>query len=187
MLPRWYVPPFGIIVACVTSSHMHAPEISHIIFYVGFALYCIMLPTMMYRLIFGERINDAQLPSFAIMGAPASLCLAGYLTAFTTPNPLIVGFLLALSLMMTSLVYISMIRINAYRIAFIPIYASFTFPMAIGATALIKYSRFIGLSSDAGIFWHTLGQIEMCAATIVIAWVLIKMTRIVHEKVFADL
>jgi tellurite resistance protein TehA-like permease len=183
MLPSWYIPPVGKIVACVTGSNMHAPIITQVIFYLGFALYCGMLPVMMYRLIFGDRINDTQLPSFAIMGAPASLCLAGYLTAFSQPNPMIVGFLLALALMMTSLVYISMIRINAFRITFIPIYASFTFPMAIGSTALIKYSNYIGIKSDAGQFWHALGVIEMAASVVVISLVLVKMTSIVTKKV----
>lgn len=183
MLPSWYVPPVGIVVACVTGSNMHAPIITQVIFYLGFVLYCGMLPVMMYRLVFGDRINDAQLPSFAIMGAPASLCLAGYLTAFSNPNPMIVGFLLALALMMTSLVYISVIRINAFRIAFIPIYASFTFPMAIGSTALIKYSHYIGINSDAGQFWHVIGVIEMTAAVVVISWVLVKMTKVVTKNV----
>lgn len=183
MLPSWYVPPVGIVVACVTGNHMNAPIITHAIFYLGFTLYCIMLPAMMYRLIFGDRINDAQLPSFAVMGAPASLCLAGYLTAFQNPNPMIVGFLLALALMMTSLVYVSMIRINAFRIAFIPIYASYTFPLAIGSTALIKYANYIGVTSAAGQFWHTVGFCEMMVAVIVISWVLVKMTQVVTRNV----
>ncbi|MCC2624442.1 MAG: C4-dicarboxylate transporter [Burkholderiales bacterium] len=85
ILPSWYIPLVGIVTACVTSAPMHATQLAQIIFYTGFSFYCLMLPIMMYRLIFGERIHDAQLPSFAIMGAPASLCLAGYLTAF--PNP----------------------------------------------------------------------------------------------------
>lgn len=85
--------------------------------------------------------------------------------------------------MMTSLVYISMIRINGFRIAFIPIYASFTFPMAIGSTALIKYSNYIGINSDAGQFWHTLGVIEMTVAVVVISWVLVKMTSVVTKNV----
>lgn len=182
MLPSWFVPPVGIVVACVTGSHMHAQELTHAIFYVGFALYAVMLPTMFYRLIFGERISEGQLPAFAIMGAPASLCLAGYLTAFAQPNPEIVGILLALSLMMTSLVYISMIRINHLRIKFMPIYASFTFPLAIGATAMMKYSNFVGRTTDSGQFWHTIGFIEMCVAIVAITWVLFRMVHFINKE-----
>ncbi|RTK99564.1 MAG: TDT family transporter [Proteobacteria bacterium] len=183
ILPSWFVPPVGIVVACVTGSKMNAPLITHVIFYGGCGLYLMMLPVMMYRLIFGDRIQDAQLPAFAIMGAPSSLCLAGYLTAFANPNPQLVGVLLAISLMMTSLVYISMIRINGLRIAFIPIYASFTFPLSIGATALIKYAHFIGIQSDFGRLWQTIGHIEMLVATGVVAWVLINMSKFVIKQV----
>lgn len=184
MLPSWFVPPIGIVVACVTSAHMNSILITHIIFYVGFAFYVIMLPMMMYRLIFGDRISDAQLPAFAVMGAPASLCLAGYLTAFQNPNHVIVGILLALALMMTSLVYLSMIRINHRRIPFTPIYASYTFPLAISATAVLKYSYFVGLDSVEGQFWHKLGLIEMSLATIVIVWVAVMMARFVWKNIF---
>lgn len=182
MLPSWYVPPVGIVVACVTGSQMHAENLVHIIFYIGLTLYAIMLPIMLYRLIFGDRIQDAQLPSFAIMGAPASLCLAGYLTAFDNPNPQIIGILLALALMMTSLVYISMFRINNLKIQFVPIYASFTFPLAVGSVALFKYSRYVGIDSEAGQFWHTLAKVEMFLATAVILWVLIKMFKYVNQE-----
>jgi tellurite resistance protein TehA-like permease len=179
MLPSWFVPPVGIVVACVTSDVMNAPYISHILFYLGFVCYCIMLPIMLYRLIFGVRIQDQQLPAFAIMGAPASLCLVGYLTAFTQPNLMIVSVLLSLALIMTSLVYISMFRINPKRIAFIPLYAAFTFPLAIGATALIKYANFVGITTVNGRFWHTLGQIETLVALVVIIWVMICMAKLI--------
>lgn len=183
ILPSWYVPVVGIVTACVTSGPMHAQQLAQIIFYIGFSCYCVMLPIMMYRLIFGERINDAQLPSFAIMGAPASLCLAGYLTVFPNPSLQIVGMLLPLGLMMTGLVYLSIVRINPFRIGFIPIYASFTFPLSIGATAIIKYSHFIGEFTEAGKIWYTIGIAEMIVACIVVLWVIIRMAHFVHSKV----
>lgn len=186
MLPSWFVPPIGIVVACVTGGTMNAlPIITHTIFYFGFICYMLLLPIMLYRLIFGSRIVDAQLPAFAIMGAPASLCLAGYLTVFDDPNEIIVGVLLALALMMTALVIISMFRINHYRIRFIPIYASFTFPLAISATALAKYARFTGPSSINGELWHKLALAEMVLAIIVVLWVLLMMFKFVYHNVFA--
>ena len=64
-----------------------------------------------------------------------------------------------------------------------PIYASFTFPLAIGSTALIKYSHFIGLDTLSGQFWHQIGLAEMAFATIVVSWVLIMMTKFVFHNV----
>jgi len=184
MLPSWFVPPVGIVVACVTSTHMGFPELTHTIFYIGFILYLIMLPIMMYRLIFGDAIKDPQLPAFAVLGAPASLCLAGYLTGFAIPNPIIVDFLLAIALMMTFLVYLSCFRINFFRISFIPIYASYTFPLSIGATALVKYSRYVGLDTPEGQFWNYLALFEMCIATIAVVLILTYMLKFIMRNVF---
>ena len=178
MLPSWFVPPVGIVIACVTATHMGANDLAHDIFYVGLILYAVLLPVMFYRLMFGEKIQEAQLPSFGIIGAPASVLLAGYITSFGNldsctavhPDATILGGLLTLSLLMTSIVYISMTRINHYRIAFNPLYASFTFPLAIGATAVIKY----GMLTKSSV-WTVVGEIELIIASVVIVWVFIKM------------
>ncbi len=175
MLPSWSVPPVGIVVAAVTGGFIHHPVFIQYIFYYGFSLYIFLLPIMIYRLIFGDKIPDINLPAFAIMAAPASLCLAGYLSAFPNPDIHLVNFLLPLALMMTSLVYISMFRINMFRIKFIPIYASFTFPLAIGANAVLKYANFIGRNNDFWWVWHSIGVFEMWVAIIVTCWVSISM------------
>jgi tellurite resistance protein TehA-like permease len=185
MLPSWFIPPVGIVVACVTSEPMHAVLLSKTIFYIGFTAYLILLPLMLYRIIFGNKIEDRQLPSFAIMAAPASLCLVGYLTVFNhAANPTIVHLLFTLELMMTSLVLISILRINHFRIKFIPIYASFTFPLVIGATGLIRYARYLGLNNGNGIFWYHLGIIQLIIACVVVVWVFAMMSIFVNKNVF---
>lgn len=182
MVPSWFVPPIGVVVACVTSSSMGMPELSKIIFYIGFAFYVVMLPFMLYRVIFVERIDDARLPTFAIMAAPPNLCLAGYLVAFPNPNAAMVGFLFPLGVFMTCLVYISMFRI--FRVKFSPVYASFTFPLAIGATAMLKYSKYIsGIDSSRGYFWGILGIINTILAVCFITAIFVKIVKIVITQV----
>ena len=98
MVPSWFVPPIGIVVACVNSKVMNMPVITHFLFYIGFIFYIVMLPIMLYRIIFVEKIDDSRLPTFAIMAAPPNLCLAGYLVAFSSPNESMVRFLFPLDL-----------------------------------------------------------------------------------------
>ena len=182
--PSWFIPPIGIIVACVTNSTINAPIlIVHSVFYFGFASYCVVLPIIMYRLLFGETMNDDQLPSFAILASPASLCLAGYLAVFHHPNKMIMDLLLHLGLIMTILVYISIVRINPLRIKFIPIYASFTFPLTIGATAVIKYAEFIGKHTISGQNWYYIGISQLVIACIVVTWVFICMVMFVYHNI----
>lgn len=182
MIPSWFVPPIGIVVACTTSNLMNMPTLTHIIFYIGFIFYIIMLPIMLYRIIFIERIDDARLPTFAIMAAPPNLCLAGYLVAFAHPNPIIVNFLFPLGLFMTALIYIAMFKI--FKLKFTPIYASFTFPLAISSTAIIKYSNFISLTDiTRGIFWYNFACITTGLATILILGIFIRMIIFIKKNI----
>lgn len=182
MVPSWFVPPIGIVVACVTSPLMGMPELSHILFYVGFVFYMIMLPMMMYRLIFVEPIDENRLPTFAVMAAPPNLCLAGYLIAFQNPDPSMVRLLFPLGISMTILIYISMYKI--FKIAFTPVYAAFTFPLAIGATAILKYSGYIKkIDASRGEFWYMIGQIATTLAGILIFAILVKTIIFVWNKI----
>lgn len=159
---------------------MNFPNLTHIIFYIGFILYLIMLPIMMYRIIFIEPIDDGRLPTFAIMAAPPSLCLAGYLTVFSNPSEIIVYILLPLAIFMTLLVYVSFFRI--LRISFNPSYASFTFPLAIGATAVLKYSNYLyTLNSRHYILWYNIGLFLSLSAALIITVVFIKMIHYVRK------
>lgn len=180
LIPSWFIPPVGIVVACVSGANMNFPNLNHVIFYIGFILYLIMLPIMMYRIIFIEPIDDGRLPTFAIMAAPPSLCLAGYLTVFNNPSEIIIYILLPLAIFMTILVYVSFFRI--LKISFNPSYASFTFPLAIGATAVLKYSNYLySLHSKNYTLWHDIGIFLSIAASIIITIVFIKMIHYIKK------
>ncbi|MGL4722798.1 MAG: TDT family transporter [Desulfovibrionaceae bacterium] len=186
ILPSWFVPPVGIVVACVTAGVMGETDIARFIFFLGFTLYMILLPVILYRVLFAERISDAELPTFAIIGAPANLCLAGVLTVFPTPNPYIVSLLLALAVCTTFLVYLSIIRMA--RMTFTPLFASFTFPLAIGATAILLYANYLERNHAAIMditFWKYIGYIELVVATCVIAYVVIAMSMYVYKNIFS--
>ena len=180
VIPSWFIPPVGIVVACVSGASMNFPNLTHIIFYIGFILYLIMLPIMMYRIIFIEPIDDGRLPTFAIMAAPPSLCLAGYLTAFSNPSEIIIYILLPLAIFMTVLVYVSFFRI--LRITFNPSYASFTFPLAIGATAVLKYSNYLyALNSKNYTLWYNIGLFLSLTAAVIITVIFLKMIHYVRK------
>ncbi len=171
MVPSWFVPPVGIIVAAVTSHGMGFESLVYTLFVFGLGCYFIKLPVMFYRLMFRASIPDAALPTFAIMAAPASLSLAGYLTITSQPDPLLLVILAPLAVLMTLLVYIGFIRL--LRLPFSPGYAAFTFPMVIGATALIKLTDWL-LAHE--LFWlgsltDRLSQIELLIATGIVFYV----------------
>ncbi|MGL5974045.1 MAG: TDT family transporter, partial [Aeromonas sobria] len=141
MVPSWFVPPVGIIVADVAFPGGQFAALANGLLWFGIICYGLMLPLMLYRLIFSHEVPDAAKPTIAILAAPASLSLAGYLTVSHEPSLLLVAVLLGIALLMTGIIYLAFIKL--LRLPFSPGYAAFTFPLVIGATALFKVAHLV--------------------------------------------
>jgi len=179
MVPSWFVPPVGIIVADVSFSGN--PVLSHIAdgaLLFGMVAYAVMLPMMIYRFMFTHEIPDAAKPTMAIMAAPASLSLAGYLTVTADPSPVIIGLLFGIAILMTAIIYLAFFKL--LRLPFSPGYAAFTFPMVIGSTALFKlavWMESVGVAEKYVSQVHYLAGLELVVATIVVSYVAIRYLR----------
>lgn len=175
MVPSWFIPPVGIIVADVTFPGV--PELhglATVLLTIGMASYAVMLPVMIYRLIFHPEVPNAAKPTIAIMAAPASLSLAGYLTVVKSPNLLVVAVLLGIAILMTVAIYFAFWRL--LRLQFSPGYAAFTFPMAIGATALYKTANLVATYPGTETYvtqLRFLAHVELAVATVVIFYVFV--------------
>lgn len=175
MVPSWFVPPIGIIVADVAFPGGVLRPLAEGLLYFGMAVYAVMLPVMIYRLIFSHEIPDAAKPTIAIMAAPASLSLTGYLTVVQEPSPVVIGRLAGVAVLMTFVIYVAFYRL--LRLPFSPGYAAFTFPMVISVTALFKVATWMG---DFGFAAHYVDQVHMLAtielymATAVVSYVALR-------------
>ncbi|WP_319782873.1 TDT family transporter [Oceanisphaera sp. IT1-181] len=190
MVPSWFVPPIGIIVADVASPGGAFAPLAQVLLWFGIVCYAVMLPMMLYRLIFCAEVPDAAKPTIAIMAAPASLSLAGYLTVTEQPAPVLVAVLLGIAVLMTALIYLAFIKL--LRLPFSPGYAAFTFPMVIGATALFKVAT---LAETLGLDAATINQLrwmaegELVIATLVVSYVALRFAQNFNplRKALADL
>lgn len=175
MVPSWFVPPVGLIVADVSfSGSASLASVAHWVLMFGLVSYAIMLPIMIYRLIFSHEVPDAAKPTIAIMAAPASLSLAGYLTVTASPSPVIIALLFGIAVLMTSVIYMAFFKLM--RLPFSPGYAAFTFPMVIGATALFKTANWMlsqGVAANYVYQVRTLAIVELVIATFVVIYVAI--------------
>ncbi|WP_283272689.1 exfoliative toxin A/B [Spiroplasma sp. SV19] len=91
-IASWFVPPIGIVVACVMSkdvgtnistefaSSIH--QLSQFCWYLGFAFYVVMLPLMIYKYSFTNHLLHKKIAAYGIMAAPPNLLLAGYFSTF---------------------------------------------------------------------------------------------------------
>lgn len=199
----WFVPPIGIIVACTvyrsfSGSIEWIPNIfAQIIWYFGFLIYLIVLPIVSYKLIFHRNEDKNTLPSIAIFGAPANLSLTGFIAVFDAKNihyynetfkNIIILSLVCLGICTTLLVYLLLARI--FKIKFNPTYASLTFPLAIGSTAIYKSSMYLHNLSEQtnlidNLYWtlKIVSFIELAIASTIIAYVLIRYVLLIIEKI----
>ncbi|WP_461535916.1 TDT family transporter [Spongorhabdus nitratireducens] len=177
MVPSWFIPPVGIIVAAVTSKGMGFESLAQGLFLFGLCAYALELPVMLYRLVFAEAIPTAALPTFAVMAAPASLSLAGYLTISSQPGYLLIMILAPLAIFMTAMVYVAFIRL--LKLPFSPGYAAFTFPMVIGATALIKLAHLLQADGYLQAYKVVSGiaMAELAIATLMVTYVALRFAR----------
>lgn len=172
MVPSWFVPFVGIILAAVTMPHPKYADFTYILLAFGMLSYAVLLPVMLYRLMFANEVADAAKPTIAILAAPASLSLAGYLNLEADPSLLLCSVLLGIALLMTLVIYLSFIKL--LRLPFSPAFAAYTFPMAVGATALYKVSERLSLYPEAMEYARQLGTLavfEMCVASVIVGYV----------------
>lgn len=183
IVPSWFVPPIGIVVACLVVPTTALLPLAYVLVGFGIISYMILLPIVLYRLSVGEKIENTRKPTLAILAAPASLTLAGYLTLAAAPSPLLVLLLAGIAVLMTVSVYLLLFHL--LRLPYSPAYAALTFPLAISATAMMKFSHWTAqqpmLHTYAG-YIHTVSLIEGAIATIVIAYVLQHTIRFLLPK-----
>ncbi len=176
MVPSWFVPPVGIVVADVSFSGNPAlATIAQGTLVFGMLAYAVMLPMMIYRLMFTHEVPDAAKPTLAILAAPASLSLAGYLTVTATPSPVIIALLFGIAVLMTAIIYLAFYKL--LRLPFSPGYAAFTFPMVIGSTALFKMANWMvveGIEAEYVQQVRDLAALELMVATIVVVYVALR-------------
>lgn len=175
MLPSWFVPPVGLVVGALTCPGEECMFVADLLLQFGIVVYLIMVPLMLFRLIFSEAVLDAAKPTIAILAAPPNLCLAGYLTLVPEPSMLFVLFMLGIALLMTAVVYMAFFVL--LRLPFSPAYAAFTFPVVIGATALFKTASFMagkGIDPALASQIEFIGQAQLWVATAVVCYVALR-------------
>jgi len=172
ILPSWFIPPIGLVLALITHPGGLAPIVTQFIFTLGLASYTLLLPIVLYRLCFGGMLNDNEKPIIVILATPASLLLLAYLATSPLPNTIIIAVLFCLALIMTLYVYFAFK--NLLRLSYTPAYSAFTFPLVVGAVTLLKMSEFLS-EQGVTVYWVNmtaqLANIELAIASAMVLYV----------------
>lgn len=179
LLPSWFVPPVGIIVAVVTAPPALAGQpLLTGLWQFGVSAYLLLLPLVLCRLALSAPLCRVTRPSLAILAAPASLSLVGYLATNIPPDPVVVAVLATLALVMTAVVVVALLV--QLRHPFVPALAAFTFPLVISATACFALARQLAqwpLTFDWAGHVTQLAWLELLLATAVVAYVALAFIR----------
>ncbi len=124
----------GPVALTNTAAELHQFLAGQIVFWIGLFLLVPTLLLLLYRYIKYPQIQAGQVPIFAVFAAPFSLCLVGYLKAFSKPNSVLIVVLLVFSLVFY---FIGLIKVNSiFKTDFYPSFSSYTFPFVNSAIAL---------------------------------------------------
>ncbi|MBS4007955.1 MAG: TDT family transporter [Clostridium sp.] len=139
--PSWFIVYVGLAVASVTASGYNMAIIGQFAFWFALAAYPVLLLLTFKRIIIVKQMPEQAMPTLAILAAPASLLLTGYLRAFTEKNILLVYLLIAFSLVFYAAVITMLPKLLSSK--FYPSFAAFTFPLIISGAAMRQANTFL--------------------------------------------
>ena len=171
-VPSWFVTYNGIMVSCVVGGAMNAAGVLKYIVYYGIAIYFVIVPIMIWRLLKVE-VKAPVYHTMAVLLAPCSLCVVSYLNVVPNPNAALLYVLYGCVL--ASLLFIIIKLPKFFSFPFAPGFAGMTFPMAIGIVASTKMAGYLtgaGQEALAGVVKQISG-IQIYLTTMIIGYVLL--------------
>ncbi|MBT9134710.1 MAG: hypothetical protein DDT38_01450 [Firmicutes bacterium] len=141
VLPSWFIPYVGIAIFSVTAPAFGQRSLGQMVFWFGLVAYFVLLPAVLYRIFVVKEIPPALLPTTAILAAPSSLTLVGYLNSFPERNLAIVLLLLICTLLSYLIVAFKLPQL--LTLPFAPSFSAFTFPLVIAGVAVKVSSAFL--------------------------------------------
>ena len=172
ILPSWFIPPIGFVIIILAHPSPLPTSLSDLIFWFGLFSYIVLLPIVLFRLLYSAPLNENEKPITVILATPASLLLLGYLAIETQPNILLVYSLLATALLMTFYAYFCLIKL--IHLPFTLTYSAFTFPLVVGAIALFRVNEFFIKEDFNQLLVETINRfayVELTIATFMIVYV----------------
>ena len=170
-VPSWFVTYNGIMVSCVIGAGMGLGFLKYIVYY-GIAVYIVIIPIMIWRLITVE-VKPTVYHTMAVVLAPCSLCVVSYLNVIENKNAVLVYVLYACVLASLAFIVIKLPKFFSFQ--FTPGFAGLTFPMAIGIVASNKMAGFLTAQGQEGLasMVTQLAGIQIYLTTFIIGYVLV--------------
>lgn len=178
--PSWFVTYNGIMVSIVVGGAMNEPTILRWILIYGIAVFFLIIPFMIRRLIV-KPLPDMAYHTKAILLAPSSLCTVSYLNVIKDPNPMVVAILYGIVLITLISIVLSIPKFFSFN--FHPGFAGTTFPMAIGTVASFRVATY--LTSVNSLVYadivRNIAGVQLYITTTIIAFVFYNFVKMIKK------
>lgn len=179
VFPSWYIVFCGIAVGSVTSPAVGQMDVGKVAFWIAFVGFIVIMPIVVYRVWKVKEIPTPARPTLIVLSAPASLLLAGYMSAFEVKDMPMVLFLMFFSYLfyIIALCYLP----GLLKLKFSPAYSAFTFPLVISAIAgKLTAMFFIKQGVFSQMIW--IARFQEVVATLIVVWVLLCYLKFLFTK-----
>lgn len=180
VFPSWYIVYVGIATASVTAGAAGQLKLGQICFWFALISYFILIPVICYRVFKVKEIPEPAKPTFAILSAPGSLALAGYLNTFPEKNFTFAAVLFGFSLFFYLVVLVNLPKL--LKLKFSPGFSGFTFPLVISAIATKLFNGYVTKLYGANSALKLLVNFQEIIATLIVLYVFIGYMKFLLEK-----
>lgn len=168
----YFIPYVGIAVGSVSAPAFGQEAVGTAIFWFAFVCLLILLVLIAYRYIKFREVPPPAQPLFCIFAAPASLCLAGYISSVAVKSK---GMVIFLAILATLLYLLVLSKLPKYlTMPFFPSYAAFTFPFVISAIAIKQTFVYLGKINMALPWLSYVVLVETIIASALVVYVIIR-------------
>ena len=168
--PSWLIVFVAVAGGSITADVAEAWLFCRISLFVGFILYLLILPVVLYKMIKTRPLPEPVRPTLAILTAPMNFCIVGYFSSFESQISVLLYAALLVSVIFYIFVSVNMVFL--LRLKFYPTYAAFTFPYVISATAFKAVNSFL---MERGMdFFSFAPIISECLAVAIVSYVFIR-------------
>ncbi|EFF41222.1 SLAC1 family transporter [Mycoplasmopsis alligatoris] len=205
----WFVPTVGIVIICnayPNFGNVIPIEFYRFVWFIGFGLYALFLPIILYKIIFFKYSEKPQFASMGVFVSPGCLLLASFLSIFTDLNSyfaydskffcyFMVMILIAITMLGMFIFFISLLKIISQ--GFHTNWTALTYPSAVTSTAFLRlYADFKDLQDlekvstfahnffgAAYTFFLVIGSIFLIISTLIISYVSFRYL-VIHFQVY---
>ena len=180
VFPSWYIVYVGIATASVFAGAVGQLRIGQMCFWFALASYLVLIPVVCFRVFKVKEIPEPAKPTFAILSAPGSLALAGYLNTFPEKNFAFAAVLFGFSLFFYLVVLVNLPKL--LKLKFSPGFSGFTFPLVISALSSKLFSGYVTKLYGANSILKLFVNFQEILATLIVLYVFIGYMKFLFSK-----